>query len=149
MSNEDVTENYVDLTAQKTSYQNQLAQYNEIMKKIEKIEDIIKVQEQLDRVQTELNRLEGRLQYFDNRIDISTINVNLQKPEPVGGESGHNFITTLNKGIAGFLGMIDVIITLIFTLLPLIIVSGAAYEVYRWRKGKKPVAAKVESADKK
>jgi hypothetical protein len=145
---QDVTEEYVDLQAQKISYQNQLAQYNEIMKKAVKVEDVITVQQQIDRVQTELNRLEGRLKYLDSRIDLSTITVNLQEPEPVGGETGHNFISTINEGIAGFFGMIDAIIIILFTLLPLIIVGGAGYAIYRWRKGRKG-AAPPELSEKK
>jgi len=135
-SGDDVTEEYVDLKAQKTSYQNQLAQYNEIMKKADKIEDIIKIQAQINQVQTLLDRLEGRIRYLNSRIDISTINVNLQEPEPVGGETGHSFITAINEGIGGFLGMIDALIIIITTFLPLIIIGGAAYGVYRWRKNK-------------
>lgn len=133
---QDVTEEYVDLQAQKVSYQNQLAQYNEIMKKAVDVEDVITVQQQIDRVQTELNRLEGRLKYLDSRIDLSTITVNLQEPEPVGGETGYNFVSTINAGIAGFLGMIDALIILFFTLIPLFILGGAVYGVYRWKKGK-------------
>ncbi|MCK9580949.1 MAG: DUF4349 domain-containing protein [Methanoregula sp.] len=134
---EDVTEEYVDILAQKTSYQNQLAQYNTIMKQSTKVEDIIKVQEQIDRVQTELDRLEGRLKYLNSRIDLSTITVNLQEPEPVGGETGHNFVSTFNEGIAGFFGMIDAIIILFFTLIPLFILGGIGYFTYRRYKGKK------------
>jgi len=145
---EDVTEEYVDLQAQKTSYQNQLAQYNAIMKQSTKVEDIIKVQEQIDRVQTELDRLEGRLKYLNSRIDLSTITVSLQEPEPVGGDTGHNFISTINDGISGFLGMIDAIIIVLLTLLPLIILGGIGYWVYRWQKGKKPVQDKSEIKEK-
>lgn len=145
---QDVTEEYVDLQAQKVSYQNQLAQYNEIMKKAVKVEDVITVQQQIERVQTELNRLEGRLKYLESRIDLSTITVNLQEPEPVGGETGHNFVSTINEGIAGFLGMIDALIILFFTLLPLVILGGAAYGVYRWRKGK-TITAAPEPQEKK
>lgn len=145
---EDVTEEYVDLQAQKTSYQNQLAQYNAIMKQSTKVEDIIRVQEQIDRVQTELNRLEGRLKYLNSRVDLSTITVNLQEPEPVGGKSGHNFVSTINEGIAGFFGMIDAIIILFFTLLPLIILGIFGYGVYRWNKGRKSTVA-AEENDKK
>jgi hypothetical protein len=137
---QDVTEEYVDLQAQKISYQNQLAQYNEIMKKAVKVEDVITVQQQIDRVQTELNRLIGRLKYLDSRIDLSTITVNLQEPEPVGSETGHNFISAINEGISGFFGMLDAIIILLFTLLPLIVVAGAGYAIYRWRKGRKTAA---------
>ncbi len=135
---EDVTEEYVDLQALKTSYQNQLAQYNEIMKKAVKVSDVIEIQSQIDRVQTELNRLEGRIKYLNSRVDFSTITVNLQEPEPVGGETGHNFVTTLNEGIAGFIGMVDALIILFFTLLPLAILIGIIYAAYRWNKGRKP-----------
>jgi hypothetical protein len=145
---EDVTEEYVDLQAQKTSYENQLAQYNAIMKQSTKVEDIIKVQEQIDRVQTELDRLEGRLKYLNSRIDMSTITVSLQEPEPVGGDSSHNFVTTLNEGIAGFFGMIDMIIVLLFTLLPVIILGGIGYGIYRWHKGKKPGQTTTEIKEK-
>jgi len=136
---QDVTEEYVDLQAQKTAYQNQLAQYNEIMKKAVKVEDVITVQQQIDRVQIQLNRLEGRLKYLDSRIDLSTITVNLQEPEPVGGQSAHNFVSTINEGISGFFGMIDAVIIIFLTLLPIIIIGGAGYGIYRWRKGKKVV----------
>jgi hypothetical protein len=137
---QDVTEEYVDLQAQKISDQNQLAQYNEIMKKAIKVDDVITVQQQIDRVQTDLNRLEGRLKYLDSRVDFSTITVNLQEPEPVGSETGHNFISTINEGIAGFFGMIDAIIIILFTILPLIIVGCIGYVIYRWRKGRKGTA---------
>jgi hypothetical protein len=146
---EDVTEEYVDIQAQKTSYQNQLVQYNEIMKKAVNVSDVIEVQRQIDRVQTELNRLEGRLKYLNSRIDMSTITVNLQEPEPVGGETGHSFVTTINEGISGFFGMIDLIIIILFTLLPLMILGAIGYGIYRWRKGKQPARAPAELTEKK
>ncbi len=146
---QDVTEEYVDLVAQKTSYQNQLAQYNEIMKKAVKVEDVITVQQQIDQVQTNLNRIIGRMNYLDNHIDLSTVTVTLEEPEPVGGETGYNFIATINEGIAGFFGMIDAIVIVLFTLLPLIIIGGAVYGIYRWKKGEKPVAAPSELAKEK
>jgi hypothetical protein len=145
---QDVTEEYVDLQAQKISYQNQLAQYNEIMKKAVKVDDVITVQQQIDSVQTQLNRLEGRLKYLDSRIDLSTITVNLQEPEPVGGESGHNFVSTINEGISGFFGMIDAVIIIFLTLLPIIIIGGAGYGIYRWHKAKKGVNLKKEPEKK-
>ena len=145
---EDVTEEFTDLLAQKTSYQNQLAQYNAIMKQCTKVEDIIKVQEQIDRVQTELDRLEGRLKYLNSRVDLSTITVNLEEPEPVGGETGHNFVTTINEGIAGFFGMIDTLIIFFFTVLPLLVVCGAGYWVYRWNKRRNPAPARAPEEKK-
>ncbi len=146
---EDVTEQYVDVQAQISSYQNQLAQYNEIMKKAVKVSDVIEIQQQIDQVQTNLNRLQGQLKYLNSRIDLSTITVTLQEPEPVGGETGYNFVTTINEGIAGFFGMVDFIVILFFTLLPVIILGAVGYGIYRWRKGSQPVKAPAELPEKK
>jgi hypothetical protein len=138
---QDVTEEYVDLQAQKTSYQNQLAQYNEIMKKATKVSDVIEIQQQIDRVQTSLNQLEGRLKYLNSRIDMSTITVTLQEPEPLGGDSGPSFISALNEGISGFFGMIYGMIVIVLTLLPLIIFCAIVYGIYRWKKNREPQKA--------
>lgn len=140
-SGQDVTEEYVDLTARKTANQNQLEAYNRIMAKSEKVEDILKVQQQIERVQVELDRIEGSMRYLNSRIDLSTITVNLQEPEPVGGETGHSFISAINDGIAGFFGMVDAIIVLLLTFLPLVLIGAGAYGIYRWKKGKKPVSS--------
>ncbi len=143
---EDVTEEYIDLKAQKKSYQVQLAQYYVLMKKAVKITDIIAIQQQIDRVQTELNRLEGRLKYLESRVDLSTITITLQEPEPVlvPTEPGHNFVSAINKGIEGLFGLIDAIIIAAITFLPAIVVACAVYGIYRWRKGKRSVMAATE-----
>jgi len=119
------------------------------MKKAVKVSDVIEIQQQIDRVQTTLNQLEGRLKYLNSRIDMSTITVTLQEPEPLGGESGPSFVSALNEGIAGFFGMVYGMIVIVLTLLPLILFCAAVYGIYRWRKGKQPVKAPAEPAEKK
>jgi hypothetical protein len=116
------------------------------------VEDIIKIQAQIDQITLSLNQIEGRLRYLNSQIDLSTITVNLQEPEPVGGETSYNIVTAINEGIAGFFGMISAIIVFIFSIIPLLILAVIAYAVYRWhqrRKGGKaagtpPVEVKKE-----
>jgi len=137
VNSQDVTEEYIDLQAQKGALQLQLEQFNRIMEKADKVEDILKIQVEIGRVQQELDRLEGRLRYLNNRIDLGTITVSLQEPTPLGGETGHDFISVINSGIQGLLATIDGIIIGFFTLLPLIILAVIIYAIYRWRKGKR------------
>jgi hypothetical protein len=151
-SGEDVTEEYVDLNARKTALQNQLDQYYKILAKADKVEDILKVQVQIERVQVDLDRIEGRLKYLNSRVDLSTITVNLEEPAPIGGGISHDFASVINEGIAGFLGVIDALIILVFMLLPLIILGGIGYGVYRWHKGRKSAPlppVKTEQTEKK
>jgi hypothetical protein len=137
----DVTEQYIDLTIQNESYHNQLENYYRLMDTATKVEDIIKIQEQIDQITLSLNRIEGQLRYLDSQIDLSTITVNLQEPEPVGGETGYNIVTAINEGIAAFFGMISALIVLVFALIPLIILGIIVYFVYRWYQKRKAAAA--------
>jgi hypothetical protein len=139
-SGEDVTEEYVDLNAQKTALQNQLAQYNKILAKAEKVEDILNVQVQIERVQVELDRIEGRLKYLNNRVDLSTITVNLQEPAPIGGGISFDLNSVINDAIGGFLGLVGALIILFFALLPLIVIGLVAYGIYGGT-GRKPRAS--------
>jgi hypothetical protein len=136
---EDVTEEYIDLEAQKKSYEVQLAQYYVLMKKATKISDIIAVQQQIDRIQTELNRLEGRLKYLDSKIDLSTITITIREPEPLHAEAGHSFVSAINRGIEGLLGIVDAVIIATITFLPFILLAVAGFFLYRRMKGKQPV----------
>jgi len=133
----DVTEQYVDLTIQNQSYHAQLDNYYRLMNKATAVEDIIKIQAQIDQITLNLNQVEGRLRYLNSQIDVSTITVNLQEPEPVGGETGYNIVTAINEGIAGFFGMISAIIVFVFSIIPLVILVAIAYAVYRWYRKRK------------
>jgi hypothetical protein len=133
----DVTEQYVDLSIQNQSYHAQLDNYYRLMDKAQKVEDIISIQEQIDRITLELNRVEGQLRYLDSQIDLSTISVNLQEPQPVGGETSYNIVEAINAGIAGFFGMISALIILVFSLIPLIIIGLVVYAAYRYYKKRK------------
>ena len=134
---QDVTEEYVDVQAQITAYENQIAQYNQIMKNATQVEDVLAVQQQIDTVQTNLDRVNGRMKYLNSQVDYSTISVSLQEPAPVGGTQGHDFVAAINEGIAGFFGVIDAIIVLVISVLPLVIIGCIAYTGYRILKGKK------------
>ncbi len=148
----DVTEQYVDLSIQNESYHTQLENYYRLMDKATSVDDIIKIQAQIDEITLSLNQVEGRLRYLDSQIDLSTITVNLQEPEPVGGETGYNIVTAINEGFAGFFGMISAIIVFVFSVIPLIVIGLVAYAIYRYyrrRKGGSVVTAPIAPAEMK
>jgi hypothetical protein len=136
---DDVTEEYVDLQARLDALDHQYEQYARIMEKAETVEDILSVQVEMERVQVEIERITGRIRYLDNRIDLATITVTLREPTPVGSDVGHDFAAVFNTAIEGFLFTIDAIIVLFFMLLPLILLGGGLYGVYRLRKRRKAV----------
>lgn len=150
LSADDVTEEYVDLQAQRTALANQLAQYNRIMEIAGNVSEILEVQTEIERVQVELDRINGRLKYLDNRVDYATITVTLQEPEPVGGGEGYSIVSVINQGIAGFLAVTAGLVIILISIIPLIILGAIAYLAYRWwRKRKEPVQKAPGEKEKK
>ncbi|MDD1705255.1 MAG: DUF4349 domain-containing protein [Methanoregula sp.] len=143
---EDVTEEYVDLLAQKEALKAQLAQYYVIMQKATRISDIVAIQQQIDRVQTDLNRLEGRLKYLNDRIDLATITITLQEPAPreIHTNPGHSFADPVNRGIEGLYSMIDATIVTVVTFLPFITLAGIGIAIYGYKKKQQPVRVPAE-----
>ncbi|MCX6693997.1 MAG: DUF4349 domain-containing protein [Methanomicrobiales archaeon] len=134
---EDVTEEFIDLTARRQGYVNLREQYTKVLEKAETVKDILSVQEAIERNQIEIDRIDGRLKYLTSRVDLGTLSVTLQEPEPVGADEGFSFTPVVNEGIAGFLGVLSAIIVLVIALIPLAVIGIAVYAVYRWRKQKR------------
>lgn len=137
LSADDVTEEYVDLQAQRSALANQLAQYNRIMEKAENVSDILEVQVQIERVQVQIDRIDGRLKYLDSRVDYSTITVTLEEPEPVGGRDDFSVVSVINESIAGFLAVAAGLVILIISAIPLLILGVILYLIYLLWKGRK------------
>ena len=131
---DDVTEEYVDLVAQRDSLSNQLAQYNRLLAKGQNVSEILDVQKEIERVQVQLDRIVGRMKYLDSRTSFSTITVSLSEPAQVEAPGGYSLPAVISDGIAGFVDTVVWLFIAILTLLPLIILGGAGYWVYqRWK----------------
>jgi hypothetical protein len=120
---EDVTEEYVDLDAQRTSLKNQLEQYNRLLSRAENVSEILNVQKEIERVQVQLDRIEGKMKYLDNRISLSTIAVSISEPVQVTTHTRIYSTRVISEGIAGFVDTVVWLFIAILTLLPLLIIG--------------------------
>jgi hypothetical protein len=134
---DDVTEEYVDLEAQKTALSNQLNQYNLIMQKAQNISDILEIQKQIERVMVELDRITGKMKYLENRVAYATITISLREPAQVAAPGAFSVPEVITEGIAGFVDTVVLIFVWLLTLLPLIIIGAVGYLAYRrWKRSK-------------
>ncbi|MDD4924790.1 MAG: DUF4349 domain-containing protein [Dehalococcoidales bacterium] len=76
-SAQDVTEEYIDLSAKLKNLVATEAQLLEIMKKAVNVEDILAVQKQLTSTRDEIERTKGRMQYLEQTSSTSLITVQL------------------------------------------------------------------------
>lgn len=75
----DVTLQYKDTEGRKNSLLVEQKRLNELMKKAETVEDIIAIEARLSEVRYQLESIESQLRSYDNQVDYSTVNVNVNE----------------------------------------------------------------------
>lgn len=75
----DVTLQYVDVEARKSSLTTEQQRLLELMEKAETVEDIITIEERLSEIRYELESAERQLRTYDNQVDYSTVTINIDE----------------------------------------------------------------------
>jgi uncharacterized coiled-coil protein SlyX len=76
VQSEDVTEEYVDLTARLKNKQQLEARLLELVaKRSDEIKDVIALEAELSRVREEIERMQGRLRYLNDRVQLTTVDI--------------------------------------------------------------------------
>ena len=78
-SSQDVTEEYVDLSAKLQNLEATEEQLLKIMEKAETVEDILDVQRELSRTRGEIEQTKGRMQYLERTSSTSLIEIRLEQ----------------------------------------------------------------------
>jgi len=136
----DITLQYMDLETRLKSKQVQQERLIEILSKAERVEDILNIENELSRVRTEIESLGTQLRGWDNLVQYSTIRVFMTEVDPkdtkvsvlkvdnIWDRMKRGFIRTTNA----IMDMIEMVIVGIGYALPVAILAGIAYLV--WRK---------------
>ena len=78
-SSQDITEEYVDLTAKLKNLEATEQQLLRIMEKAEKVEDILSVQRELSNTRSQIEQTKGRMQYLEKTSAMSLVEINLEQ----------------------------------------------------------------------
>ncbi len=141
---DDVTEQYVDLSARLKSMQASEAQFMEIMKRAAKVEDVLAVQRELERVRADIESLTSSIQLIEKQAKLSTIRVNVSANEedlPVVDPSERWRPALIFKMAAGQLVKLAMslgyIVIWLVVFIPLwALIALVVYLVFRFRKKK-------------
>ena len=136
----DITLQYMDIETRLKSKQVQQERLIEILSKAERVEDILNIENELSRVRTEIESLGTQLRGWDNLVQYSTIRVFMTEVDPkdtrVSGLKVDNIWDRMRRGFIrttnAIMDMIEIIIVGIGYALPVAILAGIAYLV--WRK---------------
>lgn len=80
---EDVTLQYVDVESHKAALEVEQERLMAILKKAETVADIIEIENRLSQVRYEIGQYESRLRVYDNLVDYTTIQIDVQEVERI------------------------------------------------------------------
>lgn len=114
----DVTEEYIDIESRLKNQREVEKKFIALLKRTDTIDEILRIESKLAEVRGQIESIEGRLRYLNNRVEFSTVNLNIfQKidfkfvPEPM--ESfWERLKTSIHKGWNGFVTFILFLIRL-------------------------------------
>ncbi|MHB1126130.1 MAG: DUF4349 domain-containing protein [Bacillota bacterium] len=126
---QDVTEQYIDLEARTKNLKEQEQRLRDILAKASTVEEILKVERELERVRGESESLTGRFNYLRNRVDYSSISLQLREVsqeltvKPLGmADLGKRSTGALIKSLNGLLNALGNLVVFLFAALPVLIV---------------------------
>jgi hypothetical protein len=142
---QDVTEEYVDLSARLANLQATADRVRGFLDDAQTVEEALNVNRELSRLEGEIEAMTGRLQYLSQSAAYSTLTINLtpdalSQPLEVAGWRpqgvARDAIQTLISALQG-LASLAIWLTLFFLPLLLVVflpVGGIIWGVWRWRQ---------------
>lgn len=138
ISSEDVTEEYTDVSIKLENKRIYLEKYRNLLKNAATTKDMLEIQENIRKLEDEIDVAEGRLRFIDDRVNYSTLRLNLSKEKARSSVTskigfGSRFSDSVAQGWNIFVSFVLGLISLwpFFILAPFIIMG---YRKWRGRK---------------
>lgn len=156
-SGQDVTEEFVDLSARLENLEATAARVRNFLDEAKDVEDALAVNQELSRLEGEIEVLKGRIKYLEQSAAFSTVSIDLtpdilSQPIEVGGWQPQGVAReAVESLIAALQTLVDFAIWLIIFVLPIVLIIGipiwllVRFIRHRRRRRKEPQA--VESLD--
>jgi hypothetical protein len=125
---EDVTEEFIDISARLRAKNALEAQFLEIMKSAETVDDALSVQTRISEVRSEIEKLEGRIRFLNDRSALSTIDVHIQTPAYLAADTAGLLVRlgdSIAHGSEAALNFTLGLVTFVIGALPFVMFVGA------------------------
>jgi len=147
---EDVTLQYVDTESRKKALETEQERLLELLEQAENMEDLLAIESKLSEVRYELENYGSQLRFLDNRIDYSTVNVNIQEVERITEAKERTFFEEVTdrfsdslysvgrgfRGFAvGFLGSLPVLAVWAAVIAAVVLILRKLFGKKREKKG--------------
>lgn len=148
ISSDDVTEEYTDVSIKLANKKIYLEKYRDMLKTAKTTKDMLEIQENIRALEDEIDVAEGRLRFIDDRVNYSTLTINLYKEKVRSSATsrigfGSRFGDSVTEGWNSFVEFLLGIISLwpFFLLIPMLVI---AWKKWRNRRTKRQNLPKNE-----
>jgi hypothetical protein len=131
---QDVTQQYVDLSARLENLRVEEARMREFFDAAEDVEDMLAIERELQRVRGEIESMDAQVKYLERQAAMATVTIELTEPKPVVRPDGDTwgFRDAVTAGFRGAANVLTFAIAFIIATAPLWIVGIVAFFVVRW-----------------
>jgi hypothetical protein len=138
VTGKDVTAEYIDQQARLTILKARRASLLRLLDQSTTLESSLALSDRIDDVQFDIERAQGELRFLDAQVAESTLRVDMREADTPAAESesGNDIRNpslgrAVDRGVQGFLGVIATILVGLGYLLPLAIIGGLGFAVWR------------------
>lgn len=105
ISSRDVTEEFIDLEARLKAKKTLENRYLDLLSKAKNVKEILEIERELSKIREEIEAKLGRLKYLENRVDLSTLNIEFYKITSETGVTISYGAKMWNAIKSGFIGL--------------------------------------------
>ena len=115
ISSKDVTEEFIDLEARLKAKRTLEKRYLELLSKAKTVKEILEIERELSSIREAIEAKQGRLKYLENKVSLSTLNIEFYKQTAESGVTvsyGSKMWNAIKSGFNGlsmfFLGILHI-----------------------------------------
>lgn len=133
ISQQDVTEEFVDIQARLKAKRALEDRYLSLLVKAKNVKEMLEIERELSKIREQIERAEGRLKYLGNKVSMSTLHIQFYKTiveTKTGLSYGNKLTNALKNGWNGitsfFIGLVSVWPFIILVILSIVILRRYA-----------------------
>lgn len=137
ISRKDVTEEFIDLNARLKAKRALEDRYLALLAKAKNVKEMLDIERELSQIRENIERAEGRLKYLNNKVSLSTLNIQFYKTE-IATRTNTSFGAKMGNALkSGWNGIASFFLGLLRVWPFLILVALFAYVIRRWIQKRK------------
>lgn len=135
-SEEEVTQQYIDLSARLRNLKRQEERYLELLDMAKNVEEMLKVEAELSRIRGEIESLQAQVDHLKRSAKMATLTIELHEPSKIVQPPGFDwgFTKAITKAIQNFVGAINFLIMAFGAILPFILLIIAVIWLYKFMR---------------